>query len=139
LERCSPDGAGAPTGPDEEIGAIAKALQGLRLTVALDGRAPGDLVGVVQGAVCDATWAAVPRLRDQGPAIVTIRAIDGEGLVLSASVPLAVATVMEQSYIVRIDEGKAQALVVPTSGTTFTIRDNRLAVIEPEPEAHPVE
>jgi len=125
-------------GPDAEILAVAEALQGLRLTIPLDDRPLAHLAEVVRSAVRDATSAAVPRLRDQGPAAVTIEAIDGDNLELTDRVPLSVATVMEQAYVVLIAERAAQTLVMPTGGTAFAIGGHRLAVIELGYEAQSV-
>jgi hypothetical protein len=130
LEPCAPNPE--PRGSDEEIIAIAEALQGLRLTVLLDDRPLAHLAEAVQVAVRDATWAAVPRLRDQVPPAVTTEAIDGDRLMVAASVPLAATAEIEQAYIVLIDEGAA--LVMPTGGTAFSTSGQQLTVIELERE-----
>jgi hypothetical protein len=128
-------------GPDEEILALAAALQTLTLAVPLsagsDARkvCDADLVGRIQVAVRDVAWAAVPRLRDHFVPAVTTQALDGDKIVVFASVPLSVAIMMTQEYDARIDEGKMLAMVVAQDVTIIaTASGDQLAVIGPDPE-----
>jgi hypothetical protein len=128
--------------PDEEFLALAAALQRVRLALPLSARSDArklsasDLAGRIQAAVCNAAWAAVPRLRDHFVPAVTTPAIDGDKIVVSASVPLSLTIMMTQDYDVRIDEGKMSARVAAKDMTIIaTASGDQLEVIGPEPES----
>ncbi len=93
VELSVPD-CGQSSAPQANTARSASAVnaverRGLPLEPSLDGRTQADLVDVVQAAVRDVTWAAVPQLRDQEPGAVAIEPNDGGRLVLSVSDPSA--------------------------------------------------